>query len=162
MQISSLETGQDEGAEGLDVPGAEGEGAETYPLVQQLNAVMQKLQRFAAGQGGGGKGGAQLRQQQGGKGGKGGKGGGGDSGTAPITKPTAPVPGGKGGAEKFQGDCHYCGKAGHRIRECRLKTKHVEAGIFKKTALSLEDGAGEEDQGPVWICTFSSGTCTTG
>ena len=63
---------------------------------------------------------------------------------------------------KLAGDCHYCGKPGHRIRNCRLKTKHVGAGIFKKTAFPFEEGSGEEDLDPVWLCTLSDGTCTTG
>ena len=51
-------------------------------------------------------------------------------------------PGGKGegkGAGRFQGECHYCGKVGHRKSECRKLTADMQKG---KAGGKSNDGKG--------------------
>ena len=71
---------------------------------------------------------------------------------------------GKGGAAKFDGDCNYCGKHGHKKAECRLRISDEAKGIFQNKAKGQTKGSwakgwqkggvnavDSSDQGGDWI-----------
>ena len=71
---------------------------------------------------GGGKKGKAQQQPKGSKGGKTWDGGKGKKGSKGYTPPPQPNPQwSQGGQQNFSGECHFCGKAGHKWSDCRKR-----------------------------------------